>query len=198
MANEIEKTAKKVVNSAVKPIKKTVNKSVDKINGAFKEFNKIIKFFQCPMRIFSNYDTCYKFHIGDILAAIAWLAVCAVITICIYPWVALLGVIACSISKEACFDYKYKSWIPTLMTFKFVAENMIQPLFGSRILYRDKGDMYKCYCFKPLTYVLWPLKKYKPFLPTDDGGAAGAFLMAFIIVTGMMIYTVNSMYKSAC
>lgn len=192
MANEIEKTAKRVVNSAVKPIKKTVDKSVNKIEGAFKEFTKIIEFFKCPIKIFKNYGTCYKFHIGDILAAIVWLIVCAIIAICIYPFVALFGIIACSITKDVCFDYRFKSWMPTLMKFKFITETIMSPMFNSRILYRNKSDMDKCYCFKPLTYVLWPLKNYKPFLPSDQGIASGSVFVAFVIITGIIIYSVKN------
>jgi hypothetical protein len=74
-------------------------------------------------------------------------------------------------------------------------ETMLNPLFGGAVIYRDKGIMNKCYCFKPLNYVFWPLKNYKPFFTSDEFDQSGAFLLAFILISGFILHNMYSKYK---
>ena len=133
----------------------------------------ILNMIKCPMKIFKNFNTCMIYWITDIIFYVIWyiIWVCCLILFCIWYTLYMLLSYLLSTSIKKPFQQLFGSpsppsmndICPTKRTVMNSFETFYKLFSGEKFLYRDSGDIKKCYCAKPLEKFFQPLTINKPF-----------------------------------
>jgi hypothetical protein len=158
-------------------------------------FEIIVK-ISCPISIFTNIHTCSYFWLLDIIFFIIWLIVYIICFIFIFVPI-FIGCILMCICIGAwmgeCWFVSPDDVCPDKKVFLNFIENIYQVVFGSKLLYRDEGDIDMCYCVSSLERLFDPLTQFRNYLggvANDSKSNTRYLIIPFIIL--IIIYINNS------
>jgi hypothetical protein len=147
-------------------IQKQFNGIQKKAKSQFKKMDSIFKLFECPIKIIKSFDQCYWMFGFDLLGLLVWAVVSSLLLLLLYLPLKLFSLIAKHLIPSMGFSIALSDCIPAVSSTSMVLETCVSTLFGKSVFYRNKKDLDKCYCFKPLAYILFPLRK-KGMSPSD-------------------------------
>lgn len=181
---------------------KKIGKFFKKITNQIKKITEVLKILACPINIFKNIHICAYFWFIDMLIWLLWCIVWFFCFIFIYIPIWIASLFFCTAvgswfgftDKNRCINYiKVNDVCPSKRHFSNGIENLNNLLSGKRFLYRNKNDIRKCYCVKPLEILFDPLKKYSSYLDKakSQENINYVFLLSLPLGILFIIYATN-------
>jgi len=141
----------------------------------------------CPLRILKNIDKCVMFWLKDVL----WRLIHLIIKfLFIYPFIFmpvwLVSTTIC-ICTGLCWNVSIDDVCPTKTNFFKLIENIKNTVSSGKYLYRDSGDIKKCYCIPSIKKMFDPLTQYRSFIEQakdqqQKSNVASAMVVPLIIL----------------
>lgn len=178
----------------------------ESIGKAFTMIGQINELIECPIRLFSNIETCAYFFLLDYLMIILhfyikwgicfwviWIPCWIVLTafqICFYSFIP--GLWDLELTVDMC--------CPSKDTLCFIIEFINTSLLKkSHLLQRSGDDLYKCYCIEPVRMLFDPYTNFVDWIGSGKSGSSyGDFIMAIFILSLVMLpYIIYGKKKSS-
>lgn len=180
---------------------KMIGKILGQIANIFVQIGKIfIMIFEiifkisCPISVFTNIHICSYYWFLDMIFFLIWLIVYYICLVFIYIPV----VIGCAVSCVFIGMWTGKCWFirpsdvcPSKEVFLNFIENMWQAVFKKRFLYRDRGDIKKCYCVTALEKLFDPFTRFRNYFGNNVGDKSTdklRYLIIPIILLGLIYW----------
>jgi hypothetical protein len=160
----------------------------------------IFSALMCPIRILKNIDKCMIFWLKDVF----WLIIHLIIKyMLLFPFVyipikSILKTICFCTGK--CYNVTLEDVTPDKKSFFKLIENLKTTISNGRYLYRNSGDIKKCYCVPSIKKMFDPLTQYRSFKDAvsnqqSQGVNTSIFIVPMIILG--ILYAGNKMRSSS-
>lgn len=175
---------------ALRDLFESIGKIFQSIGSIFKMIGSINEMIECPIRLFTNIETCAFFFALDYLMII--IHFCLKWGICF--WVFWIPCFIVLTTFQLCFsslipglwelELTVDMCCPSKDTLSFIVEFINRSILKRNfLLQRDDNDLHKCYCIPPIRMLFDPYINFFDWLNTGETHSPyGDLILAFTIL----------------